>query len=121
MGAEEIARRRPLVDEGLEDKGPMIGQTISHYKVLERLVMTGRVSSARPPAFETAVDLLMGTELPVSSWNRHWIEFTMNNNAIFHFCGAPATGRDHLPPKTMFDDPKPTNLITVPSCDQHNS
>lgn len=41
--------------------------------------------------------------------------------AACYFCGSPATSRDHLPPKTMFDDPKPTNLVTLPSCDQHNS
>jgi hypothetical protein len=38
-----------------------------------------------------------------------------------YFCGAAATSRDHLPPKTIFDDPKPTNLVTVQSCDLHNS
>jgi len=27
----------PLVDEGLEDDGPMIGKTISHYRILEKL------------------------------------------------------------------------------------
>ena len=27
----------PLTDEGLEDDGPMIGKTISHYRILEKL------------------------------------------------------------------------------------
>jgi hypothetical protein len=40
---------------------------------------------------------------------------------ICYFCGAKATSNDHLPPDTIFDDPKPSNLITVPSCDLHNS
>jgi hypothetical protein len=40
---------------------------------------------------------------------------------ICYFCGAPATGSDHLPPDNTFPDPKPPNLITVPSCDTHNT
>lgn len=28
---------------------------------------------------------------------------------------------DHIPPKCLFPDPKPTNLITVPSCEKCNS
>jgi hypothetical protein len=38
----------------------MIGSTVSHYRILEHLVMTGGVSSARPAAFETAGDLKKG-------------------------------------------------------------
>jgi hypothetical protein len=33
------------------------------------------------------------------------------------FCGiAKGTTRDHIPPKKLFSSPRPTNLITVPSC-----
>lgn len=31
-------------------------------------------------------------------------------------CGKPATTREHIPPDGIFPDPKPPNLITVPSC-----
>jgi len=37
------------------------------------------------------------------------------------FCGDPATTRDHVPPKGVFPDPKPSDLITVPACDSCNS
>lgn len=37
------------------------------------------------------------------------------------FCGNPATTRDHVPPKGVFPDPKPSDLITVPACDSCNS
>jgi hypothetical protein len=42
-------------------------------------------------------------------------------------CDAPATGREHAPPKCFFPEFKDVgvdlrrNLITVPSCDAHNS
>jgi hypothetical protein len=45
------------------------------------------------------------------------------------FCGAPATGFDHVPPRAFFPKAKDlpagmpsvrTNLITVPACDSHN-
>src|SRR2546429_3258847 len=33
------------------------------------------------------------------------------------YCGtAPATTRDHVPPKGTFSAPRPDDLITVPSC-----
>src|SRR2546426_1001654 len=33
------------------------------------------------------------------------------------YCGtAPATTRDHIPPKGTFPPPRPNDLITVPSC-----
>ena len=32
------------------------------------------------------------------------------------FCGRPATSDDHIPPKTIFGDTEPSNLITVPAC-----
>lgn len=44
-----------------------------------------------------------------------------------YFCGAPATSREHVPPKCLFPkkegDDEPdyrSNLATVPSCDEHN-
>jgi hypothetical protein len=33
-----------------------------------------------------------------------------------YLCGTPATTQDHIPPKCMFPKPRPTDLITVPSC-----
>lgn len=43
-------------------------------------------------------------------------------------CGAPPTSREHVPPKCLFPESKDVNgqqfrnnLITVPSCDIHNS
>ncbi|WP_425396285.1 hypothetical protein [Aeoliella sp.] len=36
------------------------------------------------------------------------------------YCGEPATGRDHVPPVCLFSKPRPSNLITVPACEQHN-
>ena len=37
------------------------------------------------------------------------------------FCGEPAKSKDHVPPKGVFPDPKPTDLITVPACKKCNS
>ena len=36
------------------------------------------------------------------------------------YCGAPATTRDHVPPKGLFPRPLPSDLITVPSCARCN-
>ncbi len=45
-----------------------------------------------------------------------------------YFCGNPATSTEHVPPKCLFPEQKDLcekdyrkNLITVPSCDEHNS
>ncbi|NQU04775.1 MAG: hypothetical protein HQ568_01680 [Calditrichaeota bacterium] len=44
------------------------------------------------------------------------------NKETCYFCGAEASSREHVPPKCIFDTSKPhNNLITVPSCDEHNS
>lgn len=32
------------------------------------------------------------------------------------FCGETATTRDHIPPKSIYPAPRPTDLITVPAC-----
>jgi hypothetical protein len=37
------------------------------------------------------------------------------------YCGAPATTRDHVPPKNLFLRPRPSNLITVDSCNDCNN
>lgn len=37
------------------------------------------------------------------------------------YCGAPATTRDHVPTRKLFPRPRPTDLITVPSCDPCNN
>jgi len=46
-----------------------------------------------------------------------------------YFCGKPATSKEHVPPKALFPKQKDSpdkidyrkNLVTVPSCDLHNS
>jgi hypothetical protein len=40
-----------------------------------------------------------------------------------YICAAPATSKEHVPPKCIFpeDEKFRVNLIKVPSCDQHNS
>ena len=41
-----------------------------------------------------------------------------NDDQLCIFCSArPATTRDHVPPKNLFPTPRPSNLITVPTCD----
>ncbi|GEM_PF-214884 len=50
-------------------------------------------------------------------------------NTYCYFCDAPATSDEHIPPKCLFPEEKDlpkgiryrNNLITVPSCDAHNS
>ena len=44
-----------------------------------------------------------------------------------YYCGRPATSREHVPPQCIFPEQKDSfgkdyrkNLITVPSCDEHN-
>ena len=36
------------------------------------------------------------------------------------YCPEPATTRDHVPGKNLFPQPRPTNLIRVPSCEKCN-
>jgi hypothetical protein len=45
-----------------------------------------------------------------------------------YMCGQPATSREHIPPACLFPEEKDiktsifrNNLITVPSCNEHNS
>jgi len=35
-------------------------------------------------------------------------------------CDKDAISREHIPPKCIFPDPRPLNMITIPSCDKHN-
>lgn len=37
------------------------------------------------------------------------------------YCGKPANTRDHVPPRAIFPEPRPSNLITVPSCSTCNN
>src|ERR1700733_5132329 len=37
-----------------------------------------------------------------------------------YLCGNPATTQDHIPPLGIFPKPRPTNLITVPACNDCN-
>jgi hypothetical protein len=37
------------------------------------------------------------------------------------YCGGDAETRDHIPPKSFFPTPRPSDLITVPSCGACNS
>ena len=41
-------------------------------------------------------------------------------NRICYYCGAPAVSREHVPAKCFFPTDKRDNLITVPSCEEHN-
>lgn len=48
-------------------------------------------------------------------------------NEPCYYCGCPATSDEHVPPKCLFPEQKDAfgadhrkNLITVPSCDEHN-
>lgn len=38
-----------------------------------------------------------------------------------YMCSDPSTSREHAPPKCMFPEGHRENLITVPSCDAHNT
>lgn len=54
----------------------------------------------------------------------------MNKDEVCYWCGNLATSREHVPPKCLFPENKDikdilgksfrNNLITVPSCDEHN-
>lgn len=46
---------------------------------------------------------------------------TSSEPKICIFCGKDADTRDHIPPKCIFPDPKPNDLITVPACKACNS
>lgn len=52
----------------------------------------------------------------------------MHKKPTCYMCGVPATSREHVPPVCLFPEEKDiqtsvfrNNLITVPSCDLHNS
>jgi hypothetical protein len=46
-------------------------------------------------------------------------EIVMSSQCIY--CGInEANERDHIPPKSFFPEPRPSNLITVPSCSKCN-
>jgi hypothetical protein len=42
------------------------------------------------------------------------------NHPTCYWCGDPATSREHVPSDALFPSGKRTNLITVPSCREHN-
>lgn len=45
-----------------------------------------------------------------------------NKNILCCYCGIrDATTRDHVPPKAIFNRPRPDDLITVPSCFECNN
>jgi hypothetical protein len=45
-----------------------------------------------------------------------------NDPDLCVICGIrPKTGRDHIPPKSIFPQPRPSDLITVPACDRCNN
>lgn len=46
---------------------------------------------------------------------------TENKIQECYFCSDEATSREHIPPTCIFNKPYPGNMITVPSCDSHNS
>jgi hypothetical protein len=45
---------------------------------------------------------------------------TAKSGDVCYVCEAPATTRDNVPPGGVFLDPKPSNLIRVPACENHN-
>ena len=48
--------------------------------------------------------------------------FNIMINQLCIYCGEKeATTKDHVPPKSFFAKPRPSNLITVPSCNDCNS
>lgn len=45
------------------------------------------------------------------------LKTTMPKNVLCCYCGVnKATTKDHIPPKSIFNKPRPSNLVTVPSC-----
>jgi hypothetical protein len=42
------------------------------------------------------------------------------NRELCAYCQSPKTTDDHIPPRNIFSGDR-TNLITVPSCDEHNA
>lgn len=42
-------------------------------------------------------------------------------NKFCYLCGGVAATRDHVPPKSFFETPRPGNLITVPACEKCNT
>jgi hypothetical protein len=48
-------------------------------------------------------------------------ERTSDGHRKCAYCGAPATTRDHVPPKCLFPEPLPANLTTVPACQACNN
>ena len=45
----------------------------------------------------------------------------MQEDGTCYACPQPGTSREHVPPKNLFPLNFRSNLITVPSCDKHNS
>jgi hypothetical protein len=45
----------------------------------------------------------------------------MKNPKTCYHCGAPATTREHAPPKSFFPPKANLQLKTVPSCEKHNN
>ena len=46
---------------------------------------------------------------------------TSNSRPACIYCGSDAHTRDHIPPKAFFPNPRPSDLLTVPSCAACNS
>jgi hypothetical protein len=44
----------------------------------------------------------------------------LTDKGLCVFCGEPAVTKDHIPPTGLFAEPRPSNLITVPSCKRCN-
>ena len=44
-----------------------------------------------------------------------------HDSAICIYCGAPASTRDHVPPRCLLEKPLPPDLMTVPSCQSCNT
>ncbi|TGK83283.1 hypothetical protein EHQ24_06680 [Leptospira noumeaensis] len=45
----------------------------------------------------------------------------MTNKAKCYYCGKEATSREHIPPQSFFPSNQKLDLVTIPSCEEHNS
>ncbi len=44
----------------------------------------------------------------------------ISSASICVYCGEPSSTRDHVPPNLLYPKPRPSNLISVPSCETCN-
>lgn len=75
-------------------------------------------------------------EIQKEGWDGFWDyyysleDLNLKKDELCYWCGKLATSREHVPPESLFPENKDIkmisnysyryNLITVPSCDEHN-